>query len=381
MPTSANSTGSSPVVSAAGVSVFPGASTSVAAFVGTAHDGPLNIAAHVFEYGDFESVFGGLAPDCHLGYAVREFFQNGGNEAFVVRIIDLHSSLPGDRALHQGLYSLEDVQQFNLLCLPGVDDPAVLAEAQNYCAERGAFFIMDAPLAAETPGELATMVSARSFPRSEHAAIYFPWVYVADADGGHRKLAPPSGGIAGLYARTDVERGVWRAPSGNRAKLVDVQALNYMVSDEESDRLNRLGINCLRMFPDLGAVCWSANTLRKADQLGSEFDHVPVRRMANFIEDSICQGMAWAMFEKNEPALWLQIGLQVDAFMHELFVGGAFQGKTEHEAYLVQCDGETTRQADIDLGHVNLMVAFAPLRPNELVTINIQLLAGSLEVP
>jgi hypothetical protein len=367
-------------MSATGVPVFAGASTSVAAFLGTAHEGPLNIAAHVFEFGDFVSVFGDLAEDCHLGFAVREFFQNGGSEAFVARIADLYSSLPGDRARHQGLYSLEDVEQFNLLCLPGVDEPAVLAEAQLYCAERGAFFIMDAPLAAQTPGDLLTVVSARRFPKSEHAAIYYPWVYVADADGAHRRLAPPSGGIAGLYARTDAERGVWRAPSGNRAKLVDVQALNYLVSDEESDRLNRAGINCLRMFPDHGAVCWSANTLRKAEQMASEFDHVPVRRMANFIEDSICQGLTWAMFETNGPALWLQIGRQVEAFMHGLFVGGAFQGKTEHEAYLVKCDGVTTRQTDIDLGHVNLVVAFAPLRPNDLVTINIQVLAGALAV-
>lgn len=374
MPTSVDFTGSPSEAPQSGVRTFPAASTSVAAFVGTAAQGPFNIAAHLFGFADYQSVFGELLADCHLGYAVREYFENGGAEAFVVRTADTQAGVLGDRALHQGMYALEDAELFSLLCLPGVADRYVLAAAQAYCAERGAFFIMDAPLSAPTPGELLTTVASHNFPKSEHAAIYYPWVYVSDGHG-HRKLVPPSGGIAGLYARTDLERGVWKAPSGNRARLGDVQALNYMLTDEESERLNRLGINCLRMYPDLGAVCWSASTLRRADQLNSEFDHVPVRRMANFLEDSICRGLHWTMFETNDKALWAQIRAQVEAFMHRLFVGGAFQGHTEQEAYVVKCDGETTLPSDIEVGHVNIHVGFAPLKPDELVMIKVQLLA------
>lgn len=376
MPGSVDFSGSSPEVPAAGVQTFPGASTSVTAFVGTACHGPMNVAANVTSFADYQDVFGGLAADSELGYAVREFFQNGGAEAYAVRTADAHSSVLGDRALRQGLYALEDVDQFNLLCLPGVGDRHVLAAAQDYCAERGAFFIMDAPIEAETPNEMLTTVASRNFPKSDHAAVYYPWVFI-DAEHGKRRLAPPSGGIAGLYARTDLERGVWKAPTGNRARLVDVHALSYLLTDDESDRLNHLGINCLRMYPELGAVCWSASTLRRVDQLNTEFDHVPVRRMANFLEESISRGLQWAMFEPNNEALWARIRKQVDAFMHRLFVGGAFQGLSEREAYLVKCDGDTTKPEDIEMGHVNLHIGFAALKPDEFVMIKIQQLAGA----
>jgi hypothetical protein len=378
MPGPVDFSGSLPEVPAAGVQSIPGASTSVTAFVGTACHGPMNIPANVTSFDDYRSVFGGQAADSELGYAVREFFQNGGAEAYVVRTADAQSSLLGDRALRHGLYALEEVDLFNLLCLPGVDDRYVLAAAQDYCAERGAFFIMDAPIAAESPDQLLTTVVSRNFPKSEHAAIYYPWVYLAD-DQGKRRLAPPSGGIAGLYARTDMERGVWKAPSGNRARLVDVQALGYLLDDDESDRLNHQGINCLRMFPELGAVCWSASTLRRVGQMTTEFDHVPVRRMANFLEDSISRGLQWAMFEPNNEALWARIRKQVDAFMHRLFVDGAFQGLSEREAYLVKCDGSTTRPEDVEMGHVNLHIGFAALKPDEFVMLTIQQLAGAAE--
>lgn len=377
MPGPVELSGTPPAVPAAGAQAFPGASTSVTAFVGTASLGPMNVAANVTSFADYQEVFGGLAPDSELGYSVREFFLNGGAEAYVVRTADTHASVLGDRALRQGLYALEDVDQFNLLCLPGVGDPQALAAAQDYCAERGAFFIMDAPIEAETPDEMLTTVASRNFPKSDHAAVYYPWVFI-DAEHGKRRLAPPSGGIAGLYARTDLERGVWKAPTGNRARLADVHALSYLLTDEESDRLNQLGINCLRMYPDLGAVCWSASTLRRADQLNTEFDHVPVRRMANFLEESITRGLQWAMFEPNNEALWARIRKQADAFMHLLFVGGAFQGLSEREAYLVKCDSSTTRPEDIELGHVNLHVGFAPLKPDEFVMLKIQQLAGAM---
>jgi hypothetical protein len=139
-----------------------------------------------------------------------------------------------------------------------------------------------------------------------------------------------------------------------------------------------VGINCLRTFPITGTVVWGARTLRGADQLADEYKYVPVRRLALFIEESLYRGTQWVVFEPNDEPLWAQIRLNVGAFMQSLFRQGAFQGQTPKEAYLVKCDKETTTQTDINLGIVNIVVGFAPLKPAEFVIIKIQQLAGQI---
>ena len=151
------------------------------------------------------------------------------------------------------------------------------------------------------------------------------------------------------------------------------------MSDPENGQLNPLGINCLRSFPVTGRVVWGARTLRGADQLADEYKYVPVRRMALFLEESLYRGTQWVVFEPNDEPLWAQIRLNIGAFLQNLFRQGAFQGGSPREAYFVRCDRTTTTQADINLGIVNIIVGFAPLKPAEFVVLKIQQIAGQIQ--
>src|SRR5262249_25022931 len=215
--------------------------------------------------------------------------------------------------------------------------------------------------------------------RSRNAATYFPRVDIADPLNNFQlRASAPSGTVAGIYARTDVARGVWKAPAGTETTLSGVQALEYRLIDGENGVLNPLAINCLRSFPVYGNICWGARTLNGADQIEDEYKYIPVRRMALYLEESLYRGLKWVVFEPNDEPLWAQIRLNVRAFMQNLFRQGAFQGKTPAEAYFVKCDKETTTQNDINLGIVNIVVGFAPLKPAEFVVIKIQQMAGQI---
>jgi phage tail sheath protein FI len=185
--------------------------------------------------------------------------------------------------------------------------------------------------------------------------------------------------MAGIFARTDATRGVWKAPAGIESTLRGVQGLGYELTDGENGVLNPVGINCLRNFPVIGRVAWGARTLRGADELADEWKYIPVRRLALMIEESLFRGTKWVVFEPNDEPLWAQIRLNVGAFMNNLFRQGAFQGTRARDAYLVKCDKETTTQNDIDRGRVNIFVGFAPLKPAEFVIIQIQQLAGQIQ--
>lgn len=291
------------------------------------------------------------------------------------------NDIRGSRATKTGLYALEDVDLFNILCLPDVIDVAVLGEALTYAAERRAFLVLDFPPEVDTVVEAKQWLSTNGTLRSKNAAIYFPRLQAADPLQNNRlRSFPTCGAIAGLYARTDADRGVWKAPAGTEAVLRGVQKFDYILTDPENGVLNPLGINCLRFFPVYGPVSWGGRTLDGADALASEWKYTPVRRTALFIEESLYRGLKWVVFEPNDEPLWAQIRLNVGAFMNNLFRQGAFQGKTPREAYLVKCDRETTTQNDINLGIVNILVGFAPLKPAEFVFVKIQQLAGQITV-
>jgi hypothetical protein len=292
-----------------------------------------------------------------------------------------------------GIYALEDTDLFNLLCIPAdirEEDThkEVYAEALKYCDKRRAFLIVDPPQSwkarealLSSPGvKLADDISL-SGDQARNAAVYYPRVMQSDPlrDGQIQSFVP-CGLIAGLMARTDVQRGVWKAPAGIDAALNGVQALEVDLTDRENGILNPVGINCLRTFPVFGRVMWGTRTLRGADQAADEYKYIPVRRTALFIEESLFRGLKWVVFEPNDEPLWAQIRLNVGAFMNNLFRQGAFQGRTAREAYLVKCDSETTTQNDINLGVVNVVVGFAPLKPAEFVVIKIQQLAGQIQV-
>jgi phage tail sheath protein FI len=294
---------------------------------------------------------------------------------------DVYPAFIGSRSNREGLYALEDADLFNILVLPGITDAGVLADAASYCEERRAFFIVDAPSSVANVPDMVTSASGTDLPKSDHAAVYFPWVFIADPlKNGKPRLTPPGGTMAGLYARTDGNRGIWKAPAGTDANLAGVQSMAVPMTDGENGSLNPLGVNCLRTFPVYGAVSWGARTLRGADQMASEYKYVPVRRLALYIEESLYRGTQWVVFEPNDEPLWAQIRLNIGAFMNGLFRQGAFQGSSPREAYLVKCDRETTTQDDINRGVVNILVGFAPLKPAEFVVISIQQLAGQIQV-
>jgi Bacteriophage tail sheath protein len=286
----------------------------------------------------------------------------------------------GNLANKTGLFALEDVDIFNILCLPGTQAPAVLSAAEAYCDQRRAFLIVDAPPGVTTPAAIRTWLQTNAAVKDRNAAVYYPRVTIPDPLNEFRpKTVGPSGTIAGLYARTDGARGVWKAPAGTEGSLRNVSELEYKLTDQENGALNPLGINALRNFPVYGNVCWGARTLNGSDEEASEWKYVPVRRLALYLEESLYRGTKWAVFEPNDEPLWAQIRLNVGAFMHNLFRQGAFQGNTARKAYFVKCDSETTTQNDIDLGIVNIVVGFAPLKPAEFVIIRIQQIAGQIE--
>jgi phage tail sheath protein FI len=293
----------------------------------------------------------------------------------------------------KGLYALEQADLFNLLCIPpyrtsdGVSfdvDKTVVAAAAAYCEKRRAMYLIDPPSDWNSKDKAKTSFSdvSNGFPvvRSKNAALFFPRVLRSNPLHEDRiEEFAPCGAVAGVFARTDTQRGVWKAPAGLEASLVGVPQLEVNLTDAENGELNPLGINCIRAFPVAGLVVWGSRTLRGADQLADEWKYVPVRRTALFIEESLYRGTQWVVFEPNDEPLWAQIRLNVGAFMNRLFRQGAFQGKTPREAYFVKCDKETTTQTDIDLGIVNIVVGFAPLKPAEFVVIKLQQMAGQTQ--
>ena len=508
-----------------GVRTITGVATSITAFVGFALRGPVNEPTRVQSFGEFERVFGGLWIDSSMSFAVNQFFQNGGGDALIVRVIHdsgttaqqdtkatlaiggfklearnegswgsnlrtridyntrpIDTTIPGEssttlfnltvkdmttgvveafynvdtkpehpryvsRILEEqsnlvriqapgtvpaakptndadvtlgddpfdpststafgtdghegtghaetdvvpaspnkkGIYALDTADLFNLLVIPPLARDGVLTvgsrdAASAYCHDRRAIFIVDPDPSWNEAGDIASGSAFGTFNAGmgkENSALYFPRVRMTDPlKDGATDLFPPSGAVAGVMARTDGTRGVWKAPAGLDATLAGVQELEVKLDDGANGQLNPLGVNCLRVFPASGPVVWGARTLAGDDRLASEWKYLPVRRTALFLEESLYRGTQWVVFEPNDAPLWAQIRLNVGAFMNNLFRQGAFAGTTPREAFFVKCDAETTTQDDVNLGIVNIVVGFAPLKPAEFVVIRLQQLAG-----
>jgi phage tail sheath protein FI len=516
-----------------GVRTITGVATSIAAFVGRAARGTTKAPATVTSFGDFERVFGGLWKDSTLGFAVRDFFLNGGATAVIVRLYRADGTKPpkaalsigtgnaklalqaadegtwgnslrarvdtrtrpfdaslgetssslfnlyvrdgttgvveehrnvvvapadhprlvtkvlanesrlvvataigtnpppassdavdegkavwddnatatnakvtgatdtasdgvaltnaeftgtGMEAAKTGLFTLEKADLFNLLVIPpykadGTVDPSVVTAADSYCQKRRAMQIVDSLPTWTTVGAVTTAF-ASGFDsvlgtNSKNAALFFPRLRQPNPLKDNQvETFSGAGTVAGVMARTDATRGVWKAPAGLDATLSGVPELSVPLTDGEIGQLNPIGVNCLRAMPGAGRVVWGSRTMQGADLLASEWKYIPVRRTALFLEESLFRGTQWVVFEPNDEPRWAQIRLSLGTFMNNLFRQGAFQGSTPREAYFVKCDKETTTQADIDLGIVNIHVGFAPLKPAEFVVIRLQQMAG-----
>jgi Bacteriophage tail sheath protein len=294
----------------------------------------------------------------------------------------------GEEENRTGLYALEKVDIFNILCIPpdvGTDDGAAAANlvainsaAASFCEKKRAMFVAE-PLDAWKnhaeqgnwpdiqPTDLGINGDAGRF-----ATTYFPKVKMPDPEMQDRvRVFSSCGIIAGVMATNDLKRGVWKPPAGQDADMVGVTGLEVKVNDADNGFLNPLGINCLRDFPVIGPVVWGDRTLRGADMLSDDYKYVSVRRLTNYIEESLKRGTQWAVFEDNDESLWSQLRLSIGAFMKELSVQGAFYN------YKVICDASTTTPDDIAKGIVNVEILFAPVKPAEFVILKFQQTAAT----
>jgi len=290
---------------------------------------------------------------------------------------------------YTGMYALDRVDLFNILCIPRAvaDDiaqndanvTAIYSAALAFCELKRAFLLIDVPSNINELQEAKDWLDKFANLRHKNAALYFPRTQIPDPANEFRlRSVAASGTMAGIYSRTDSQRGVWKAPAGIEAVLNGVAQLDAKLTDAENGVLNPLAINCLRSFPVYGNIAWGARTLVGADQMASEWKYIPIRRLALMLEESLFRGTKWVVFEPNDEPLWANIRLNVGAYMNSLFRQGAFQGATPKEAYFVKCDGETTNEDDRNKGIVNIQVGFAPLKPAEFVVISIQQIAGDL---
>jgi hypothetical protein len=284
--------------------------------------------------------------------------------------------------------SLDKVSIFNLLVIPGVADNGIWSTALAFCERKQAFLILDppaqaiaAPDSSVTPSRWIADLTDTQVPKSQNGAIYFPYLRSTDPLTGNAIALPPSGFVAGIYARTDLNRGVWKAPAGLETTVLGTTGVveQGRMTDQRQGTLNPKGINCLRSFPGVGTVVYGARTLVAEITALQQWRYVPVRRMTLFIEQTLYRNLGWVVFEPNDEPLWAAIRTSIEGFMLSLFNQGAFQGATPSQSFQVKCDKSTTTQTDIDNGIVNIIVAFAPLKPAEFVIIKIAQLAGQVQ--
>lgn len=284
--------------------------------------------------------------------------------------------------------ALDKVPIINLLAIPGIADNGIWSAALAFCERKQAFVILDPPAQAIAAPDNSVLPSRwiadlmdNVVPKSQNGALYFPYLRSNDPLTGNPIELPPSGFVAGIYARTDLNRGVWKAPAGLETTILGITGVveQGRMTDQRQGTLNPKGINCLRSFPGIGTVVYGARTLVSENKALEQWKYVPVRRMTLFIEQTLYRNLGWVVFEPNDEPLWIAIRTSIENFMLSLFNQGAFQGSKPSQAFQVKCDASTTTQTDIDLGIVNIIVAFAPLKPAEFVIVKIAQLAGQVQ--
>ncbi|MEM9158991.1 MAG: phage tail sheath C-terminal domain-containing protein [Verrucomicrobiota bacterium] len=285
---------------------------------------------------------------------------------------------PQSQQNQKGLYALEKTESFNLLCIPPYlpkleVDPSLTQAAIALCERKRAIHLIDPPASwSSTTKVLRNQNQLGS--QSGNASVFYPRIRRPDplSPQQTREFAP-SASIAGLIARTDSTRGVWKAPAGIEANIRDASGLSENLANYDLSRLNARAVNCLRMIGNAGPLVWGARTLAGRNAISSHWKYLSVRRLALFIEESMERGLRWVVFEPNDEPLWAQIRLNANAFMNNLFRKGAFRGQKRSEAYFVKCDNETTTPSDIQNGIANLHIGFAPLKPAEFIIVNLAL--------
>ena len=350
--------------------------TSIVAMVGSFPKGPMNVVKPIQSWQAFEQEYGGISPHSLSSYCIKQFFDNGGIHLRVVRIGSgpVQTTTP----FFRGLSSLNRFGDFTILCIPQTEelsDPnaaKVMQEAIALVSRHQALYLLDPPRKHATRTTVSSMegwLATQTGIRHPNVATYFPRIRVrADLTSSARRTIPVSGTMAGVIARIDQARGVWKAPAGTEAVLRNVLSLERYVTTSDIHRLTKLSINPLRATTSSRLLAWGARTLANH----SEWRYLSVRRMALFLEASVYRGTSWVVFEPNDEPLWVTIRQTVGTFMNSLFRRGAFQGSKTKEAYFVKCGFETTTYAEQAAGLVNIIIGFAPLKPAEFVIVRIQ---------
>ena len=357
-----------------------GVSTSTAVFIGTFPKGSPYTPTNIRSLQEFERTYGGLKTNKLPSLVISQFFENGGKNLWIISIGT--SPFKTAAPFLKGLSLLSQIPFFNMLVIPETallsvgEAEKVFRTAVPLIEKYRAVYFLDPPQQdgrRQTVKDLAAWFSAQVSIRHPNVMLYYPCVHIRS------KVAPPptitipvSGTMAGLFARLDSTRGVWKAPAGTEATLQGVVGLDQSLTVQDMNVLTSVNINTLKQLPSSAYVAWGARTLSS----DPEWKYVPVRRTALFIESSIHQGTSWAVFEPNDEPLWAQIRQSVETFMQTLFWRGAFQGTKAPNAYFVKCGRETMTAADQHAGMVRILVGFAPLKPAEFVMVNIQQKAG-----
>ncbi len=290
-----------------------------------------------------------------------------------------NTDLIGNADLKTGLHALDDVTDVNFVAIPGGSDAGVISQAVGYCGIRhDCVFIADSPgkttkdSPITDPSHVADFLANKVTTKTSYGAFYYPWMLVDDPVGSGKnptRYVPPSGFVAGMYARIDNTRGVWKAPAGTEANVIGPLALEYSTTDSEQDILNPIGVNCIRQFPASGIVIWGARTMGTLSD--PEWRYIPVRRYAIYLEQSIYRGTQWAVFEPNDARLWASLKANIEDFLMGEFRKGALAGTTPQQAFDVKCDADLNPDSEVNAGRVNMEVKFAPLKPAEFVIIRI----------
>jgi hypothetical protein len=353
-----------------------GVSTSTALLIGTFPTGPKYTATKIRSLQECERTYGGLRNNQLSSLVIKQFFENGGKEIWILSIgVKLSRTAS---PLVKGLSLVSQIPSFNMLLIPETillpdrEAAKVFQAGVSLIEKHRAVYFLDPPqqdALRQTVKDLAAWFRAQSGIRHPNLILYHPRVQVRSQVASSPTVTiPASGTMAGLFARFDGTRGVWKAPAGTEATLQGVVGLEQLLTSQDINLLTSANINALKQIPSSAYVAWGARTLSS----DPEWKYVPVRRTTLYVESSIQEGTTWAVFEPDYEPLWTQIRQSVDTFMQALFRQGAFQGARPQDAYFVKCGRETTTAADQAAGLVNIVVGFAPLKPAEFIILTIK---------
>ncbi len=363
-----------------GAKPVEGVSTSTAGFVGITEKGSEYRDKPVFisSWGNFVEKFGRYTTSApYMAPAVFSFFANGGTRCYVVSV---ESDYVGTDSggVRTGLHALSEIDDISIVAIPGNTDATVQSAMITHCETlKDRFCIFDSAKGDDLEG----VKSRKNTLSSEggYGAFYYPWIEmgVEQEDATTLKistepmLVPPSGAIAGVYARSDNERGVHKAPANEIVRGVTALEKNLTAADQGP--LNVAGVNCIRSFTGRGIRVWGARTISS----DASWKYVNVRRLFLYLEESIDEATQWVVFEPNSEKLWARVKQTITNFLMQVWKDGALMGASPEEAFFVKCDRNTMTQNDLDNGRLIVEIGVAPVKPAEFVIFKIAQWTGS----